>query len=388
LAEVSNKLVEMQGLVAKAANSGGLTADEIAANQTQVDGIIDSINRISSQTSFQGMKLLDGSLGFVTTAAGGTANVTDTVVKAAKGVKDANLDVVLTVDTAATQAANATAMAAIAGSDATYEITGPKGSVVLPFVTGTTVADLSGAINAVSGLTGLYVSTDHKIRSKDFGADQFVRVELISGAPTAGITAQSAQGSDAVVNINGNKASVSGYKASLKSNMLDIEVTMTNNLVDTATNTETVTISKGGGATFQLSPNAGMAGQETIGIQSVAAHRLGSFSTGYLADIASGKQYDLSTDASGAQEIVGAAIKQVATMRGRLGSFLNNTVDSTVNSLQVAYENVSAAESAIRETDFATETANLTRNQILVNAATSVLSLANSAPQSVLSLLR
>jgi flagellin len=388
LTEISSKLVEMQGLVAKAANSGGLTEEEIAANQTQVDGIIDSINRIASQTSFQGMKLLDGSMGFVASAAGGTAKVTDTIVKSAKGVVDADLDVVVTIDTAAEQAVNATALAVMAGDDGTYEITGSKGSVVLTFAVGTTVGDMSNAINAVESITGLYVSTDHKVRSKDFGADQFVRVELVSGAPSAGITAESDDGVDAVVNIDGSLAAVDGYKASLKTGMLDIEFTMTNDLVDTATNTETITISKGGGATFQLSPNAGLPGQETIGIESVAAHRLGSFATGYVSDIASGKSYDLSTDASGAQEVVSAAIKQVANLRGRLGSFLNNTVDSTTNSLQVAYENVSAAESAIRDTDFATETASLTRSQILVGAATSVLSLANSAPQSVLGLLR
>ena len=62
-------------------------------------------------------------------------------------------------------------------------------------------------------------------------------------------------------------------------------------------------------------------------------------------------------------------------------------LSSTINWLNVALENVSSSESAIRDTDFATETSNLTRNQILVQAATSVLSQANSAPQSVLKLL-
>jgi flagellin len=55
--------------------------------------------------------------------------------------------------------------------------------------------------------------------------------------------------------------------------------------------------------------------------------------------------------------------------------------------LSVAFENTSAAESSIRDTDFATETAELTRSQILVNAATNVLSIANQQPQSVLALL-
>jgi len=59
-----------------------------------------------------------------------------------------------------------------------------------------------------------------------------------------------------------------------------------------------------------------------------------------------------------------------------------------VNALGVAYENASAAESAIRDTDFSDETSNLTRSQILSQAATTVLAQANSAPQAALSLLR
>src|SRR6478609_5500172 len=66
LGEVSNLLVSIKGLVVQAANSGALSADEIAANQLQVDSAIASITRISNSTSFAGLKLLDGSLGFVT----------------------------------------------------------------------------------------------------------------------------------------------------------------------------------------------------------------------------------------------------------------------------------------------------------------------------------
>ena len=59
-----------------------------------------------------------------------------------------------------------------------------------------------------------------------------------------------------------------------------------------------------------------------------------------------------------------------------------------MNSLGVALENASAAESAIRDTDFAEETAKLTRNQILSQAATTVLAQANASPQAALSLLQ
>jgi flagellin len=89
-----------------------------------------------------------------------------------------------------------------------------------------------------------------------------------------------------------------------------------------------------------------------------------------------------------AQRILSTAIRQVATLRGRLGAFQKNILETNVNSLSVALENVTASESAIRDADFASETAALTRAQILVQANTSVLSQANASPQNVLSLLQ
>ena len=75
-------------------------------------------------------------------------------------------------------------------------------------------------------------------------------------------------------------------------------------------------------------------------------------------------------------------------MRGRLGAFERDTLDTTLESLNIRYENVAAAESAIRDADFALETANLTRAQILVQSSTLVLKQANQAPLNVLSLLQ
>ena len=89
-----------------------------------------------------------------------------------------------------------------------------------------------------------------------------------------------------------------------------------------------------------------------------------------------------------AQKILDKAVKQVSQLRGRLGAFQKFTIGSTVNSLGIAYENASAAESAIRDTDFSEETAKLTRSQILVQAATTVLAQANASPQAALNLLR
>ena len=82
------------------------------------------------------------------------------------------------------------------------------------------------------------------------------------------------------------------------------------------------------------------------------------------------------------------AIKQVVQLRGRLGAFQKFTIGSTINSLGVAFENAQAAESAIRDTDFAEETANLTRSQILAAGRDNRAAQANASPQAALTLLR
>ena len=73
LGETSNLLLELQSLTNQAANSGALSSDEIKANQLQVDSILNSINRISNTTQFNGKKLLDGSMDYITSGVASTA---------------------------------------------------------------------------------------------------------------------------------------------------------------------------------------------------------------------------------------------------------------------------------------------------------------------------
>ena len=86
-------------------------------------------------------------------------------------------------------------------------------------------------------------------------------------------------------------------------------------------------------------------------------------------------------------KIVEEAIDRVSNQRGRLGAIQKNVIETNVNTLGVALENITEARSAILDTDFATETANMTRAQILQQAGISVLAIANQNPANVLSLL-
>lgn len=120
-------------------------------------------------------------------------------------------------------------------------------------------------------------------------------------------------------------------------------------------------------------------GTDTINVNGI--NQMNTVTLGVDGDIA---------DADAARLMLGAvdfAISEVSNARGNLGA-IQNRLDSTISNLRVSSENLQAADSRIRDADFALETAIFTKNQILVQAATSVLAQANVLPQQALTLLR
>jgi flagellin len=271
----------------------------------------------------------------------------------------------------------------------TLQVSGTKGSQQLSFASGATVTDVGAAINAVKDATGLSATvsgTALNVNTTTLGSKSFVSIKAANGNNngTTVVTTNNGKGKDAVVSINGAAATADGSDVSFRSSTLDVEFSLKAAFGTTAS-TFGIT---GGGATFQLASKVSENGKATIGIAAVTTANLGTGSNS-LSDLASGGSLSLTSgNFVKAQDVLTAATKQVSTLRGRLGAFQKFTVGSTVNNLNVALENSSSALSAIQDTDFASETANLTRSQILSQAATTVLSQANAAPQSVLSLLR
>ena len=127
--------------------------------------------------------------------------------------------------------------------------------------------------------------------------------------------------------------------------------------------------------------------QARIGITSVNTARLGGVS-GLLYQLKSGGTASLTADPTAAANIVGDALNQVATLRGRLGAFQKSLLETNKNTLSDTLTNLTQAQSDVRDADFAQETANLTRAQILAKSGTTVLQVANQRPQNVLALLR
>ena len=387
LSEVSALLTELQGLVSEAANSGGLSQEEVDANQLQVDAILSSINRIAQSNSFQGIKLLNGNYAY-TTSGVSTTNFANVRVNSARLPDSAAVNVVVAVtQSAQTATLGYTGGALAANNPVTIEVAGNRGTEQLSFAGGTTIAQMVTAINAVKDATGVSAvnsAGNLGLYSVGYGSSQYVSLSTISGtfSPTATID----YGRDAKVKINGATAQADGLSVSYRSSNLDIEIDMKPAFNTVGNDNFYIT---GGGATFALGSKVSETDKAAIGISSVTTGSLGDVATGYLSSLASGATNSLSSgNLVTAQKIIDKAIRQVSQLRGRLGAFQKFTIGATINSLGVAYENASAAESAIRDTDFAEETANLTRAQILSQAATTVLAQANASPQNALLLLR
>src|SRR5687768_534427 len=389
LSEVSSLLTELQNLISQTANSGGLSEEEVQANQLQVDSILSTINRIAQSTSFQGAKLLNGNYSYTTS--GVTSTALDNVrINAARLPDAATLNVVVQVVTSAQTGEVSYTGGAIGAAGATIEVAGTLGTEQLSFASGTTVSAIATAIQAVKASTGVSATVSGaalSINSTAYGDANFVSVKAIAGsfAVTGGSNGKDF-GRDAAVTVNGSSAQANGLTISYRTGNFDVDFDLDNSFNKAGSTSFTIT---GGGASFALGSKVTEADKSSIGITSVSTASLGDSTNGFLSTLSSGGAASLDSDnLSTAQKIVDKAIKQVSQLRGRLGAFQKFTIGSTVNSLGVALENANAAESAIRDTDFAEETANLTRSQILASAATTVLASANASPQAALSLLQ
>ncbi|MCP4713299.1 MAG: flagellin [Planctomycetes bacterium] len=400
LNEISALLIDIKGLLVETANKGGLSTEEIDANQLQVDSAINSIQRIANATEFEGMKLLNGAKDYTTSTL--PASISDLEVSAAKLIDGAAMTVAIAVTTSANTGVAFLSGATLSTSDMTIRLATNRGSTDLTFAAATTQANVQLAINNVKEITGVSAATSAgaiALRSVDFGADAYVSVTVLSGQDdgtndTFVLNTDNASnnasvtdtGVDIVGTINGTSATGKGKKLTVRTSILDAAVTLTNSAA-MATTSATFNVT-GGGADFAIGSRVDAIGMEAIGIKNVSPSSLGNGTDGYLNTLKSGQSQELAGDnLYTAQRIVDDSIKDISTLRGRLGAFQKNILETNINSLRVTLENVTASESAIRDADFAAETAALTRAQILVQANTSVLSLANSVPQSVLALL-
>jgi len=403
LNEISALLVDIKGLLVNTANSGALSSEEIDANQLQVDSAINSISRIANSTEFEGMKLLNGNKDYTTSSLSSTY-IGELSVNNAKLIDGATMQVDVTRVSAADTGLAFLSGANLSTAAMTIQIGSGRGTTELTFAAAATRANVQTSINAVKEITGVSAFTSAGaivLRSRDFGSSSYVSVEILSGQDdgtndTFVLNTDNASndssikdyGVNVIANVNGTQATGDGKKLTIRTSMLDAEMDLDGTAALSGTDWSTTYGITGGGADFAIGSRVDAIGMESVGIMNVAPSQLGNATDGYLNTLKSGMTNELKGDnLYTAQRIVDDAIKDISTLRGRLGAFQKNVLETNVNSLRISLENVTASESAIRDADFAAETAALTRAQILVQANTSILSLANSSPQSVLALL-
>jgi len=215
--------------------------------------------------------------------------------------------------------------------------------------------------NAADDAAGLQIS--ERMTSQEQGLDQAVRNANDARIRTLAIQAQNG------INSTEDRAAISSEITALKAEVSRIAK---------YTEFAGLSILKGNfEASFLVGANEGQSVTVTIGDSAGGFGTTGLNITGTVDD-------DTNSDLLLGQ--IDDALSKIGTVRSDLGA-LQNRFQSTIRNLSNISENVSAARSQIRDTDFATETASLTRNQIMQQASTTVLAQANQRPQAALSLL-
>lgn len=353
LNETHDILQRMRELSTQGANDTNVGADRTAI-QDEIKQLTSEINRIGNTTEFNSQKLLNGtkSTGAATSATAGVDTITlataladgetfklDGVTFTAGAVADPSTNSFLTGADEAEQTANiATAIQNNKGLAEKYTVNydGTAGTITLTQKAG--FESDTGASFSESAGTG-----DATLANTTAG------VKGISGELTMQIGANGGQ--TFTVDINDMRANSTG----------------TNGLAVAGDAASTKTASSGKVASYVASNNV------TDGTTSAVAMASLDVST--------------SAKASAAIDVIDDAIKNVSSERSKLGAF-QNRLEHTINNLKTSSENVTAAESRVRDVDMAKEMMNQTKNSILAQAAQAMLAQSNQTPQGVLQLLR
>lgn len=184
----------------------------------------------------------------------------------------------------------------------------------------------------------------------------------------------------ALIVANANSAGMSDEERLANQMQIDSILNSINNIAGSATFNGQRLLD----GTLTLSANG-----QSISLEGTFAHNLGSVEIdGQIYTLANlGTNGALNANPEAAQQVLSAAREQVASMRGRLGAFQKHTVESRINSLGTMKENIAAANSLIRDTDYARETANFTRLLLLQHSSMKMIGLINNNASSVLKLL-
>jgi len=414
LSQSTDILQRVRQLSIQSANATNSTTDRAALN-SEVNQLVTELTRIANTTTFNGLKVLDGSYQGQQFQVGADANQTIGVsITGARATDLKNNSITLTGSGvvgfgSATAAANA-APAGNTVSAQTLSIAGSAGSTTVGVLVNQEASQVATNVNAVTGSTGVKAKAETNV-NMTVSAAGTVSFTLNGGGTATQINATISATTDlsAIVSAVNDASSKTGVTATLNAagttlqlkNAEGRDITI-QDFANSAAGTATVTgdASAGTAATLTsgttdstraagkvvLSSDAGFTVSSSVANEIQGVQALNTLNGSVAANVSS---VDISsvTGANTAIDIVDAALSQVNKIRAALGA-VQSRFDNTITNLQTTSENLSAARSRIQDADFASETAALTRAQILQQAGTAMLAQANAMPNNVLSLLK
>jgi len=406
MTEVHSMLNRMVELADQSAN--GTYADEVDREnlQKEISSLKEEINRIADSTNFNGINLLDGSLSTskldisatfaganntiqqnaatgavstITAVAGTAGDQTLSIEYADADGKLHKVDVKYTGNADANKSAESIKSAIannselssifdISGKDAnitlTSKVTGEKGAKVTTVSSTDTGKVTNGAVTAGKNATAQTTNLTADIAAGDKITLNGKTYEFVSDA-----NAKVSDGATAVIVGKNNGNTIENLNKALDGTGVSVTDNNKNLIFSSTTN--------GKGLTLQIGDTADPFNQMTVSVGDMHADALG------IADI------DISTQAGAkaAVDKIKSAINSVSSTRGDLGA-IQNRLEHTINNLSVSAENMTAAESRIRDVDMANEMMAYTKNNILVQSSQAMLAQANQLPQGVLQLLQ
>jgi len=401
-------LQRVRELAVQSANATNSASDRQAL-QAEVGQLVSELDRISQTTEFNGSKLLDGTFGTQQFQVGANANQTITAATA-------NLRTNVYGNNQTKNNAGAATLAAITANGNTggnVTINGSIGSATVSTASNSTAKANTALINAQTVETGVTATarTDMNVSFAAAGAYSLTLQSDNSTAVSISFSlaaATTAEGLSSAVSAINDQSSKTGVIASLNSTGSAVILTNASGndiaLSDTAAlNAGDVTVTKldedlaasGGGVTLNAAATVAQTATVTgyITLDSSKSFSVGVSAGNTLTGSSSSlkKVSDLDiTDfksATNSLKTVDSAIAFISGQRASLGA-LQSRFETAINNLQVTSENLQASRSRILDADFAQETANLSRAQILQQAGTAMVVQANQLPQGVLALLR
>lgn len=398
--QASTDILQKMRTLALSSATGSLSPEDRKSNNDEYQALTAELNRISDTTTFGGQKLLDGSYGTKAIQVGANANETINV----------SLDNVSAKSIGSQQVKSGTITPSASGvAAADLVVTGNGQTKTVSYDAGASAKDIAAKLNgAIGGLTAA-ASTEVKLTVASGAAATPANFDLKVGNSTVSFIGVTDVGSLAdQLKSNAAKLGISvNYDESTKS--LEVKSDTGENLSFTSKDgAEAISVgAKNGSGEYAatltaLSATANdkavVTGQ--ISLDSAKGYSVANGATGTgatelfgAASVSSTKTTIADTDvtaavnAQNALAVIDKAIGSIDSVRSGLGA-TQNRLQTTVDNLQNIQKNSTAARSTVQDVDFASETAELTKQQTLQQASTAILSQANQLPSSVLKLLQ